>query len=438
MGASNGIGYLHLLRTRPAFRNLWLGEVVSLAGDWFTLIALYSLLLERTGKGESVGLMLALRFLPAAIFGPVAGLVADRLPRKWILVGCDLLRAATVMCFPLVSASSHLWLVYALVFLQMTLTSFFEPAEQASIASVVPRGELVAANTLVGATWSAMLSVGAVAGGVVVAAVGRDAAFAIDAGSYLLSAFLVSRAALPKRPAAAARAGGLLRRTVGDLLLGLKLFASHARVRRIVGVKSGWALAGGGAILLYAVLGDREFPIAGSGTAGIGVLLATRGIGALVGPLAARRLGGDDPAWLERAITISWAISAVFYVLFAFSPNLPVAALMLCLAHTGISTQWTFSSSLIGLSVPDELRGRVFALDSMLFMLAMAASSYATGVALDRLGVGPRVLMAGLGAVLLLPAAVWLLTHRAAQRSIDLRPGPAQVPSHDSAGGAAA
>lgn len=409
MSGGQGVGYFELLRRRPACGKLWLAEVSSLAGDWFTLIALYSLLLEYTGSGESVGLMLATRFLPSAIFGPISGVAADRLPRKWILVACDLGRALAVLGFVFVRSADQVWLIYALVFAQMSLSAFFEPCEAASIASVVERDELVAANTLVGATWSAMLSVGAVTGGVVVAFVGRDAAFAVDAASYLISALLISRAALPPRAAAAASEEPLLRRTANDLKLAAGLLVHDAQVRRILLVKSGWAISGGGAILLYAVLGDREFPIAGSGTAGIGVLLATRGIGALSGPLLARRFGGDDPRWLERAITIAFVLTAVFYVAFAFSPSLPLAAAMLCIAHAGISTQWTFSSSLIALTVNEQMRGRAFALDAMMYTLLMATSSWATGAAMDRFGIPPRTLMAGLGVILLLPLAVWLL-----------------------------
>src|SRR5258706_12687598 len=91
--------YLQLLRARPKFRNIWLGAVVSMAGDWFTLLALYSLLLERTRQTEAVGLMLAVRFIPAVLFSPFAGVIADRFPRGRIMVACDLLLAATRLAF---------------------------------------------------------------------------------------------------------------------------------------------------------------------------------------------------------------------------------------------------------------------------------------------------------------------------------------------------
>ncbi len=403
-------GYLAVLRKHQAFRNIWLSALVSQAGDWFTLIALYSLLAEYVGTGESVGLMLAARFLPPALVGPVAGVVADRFPRKTVMICCDLLRAATVLGFLLVQSKEDVWLVYLLTFLQMTFSAFFEPAEQAAIGATVPREDVVTANTIHAATWAAMMSLGAIAGGLVTTLFSRDAAFITDGCSYLLSALFILRAQIPKLAKVEVRTG-----SVAEFLEGLKLVASDAGVRRAVFVKTGWSIAGGGAILVYAIFGERVFPIAGSTTAGIGVLLGMRGLGALLGPIVARRYGGDGLTFLERAITASYVVTIVFYVAFAAAPNLPIAALMLAVAHTGISTQWTFSSALINLQVPDRLRGRVFSIDFMAYTLTMATSSVVTGWLIDHSGASERQVMAGLGVVLVIPLLSWLWMGRARQ-----------------------
>jgi MFS family permease len=93
------VSYASLLRRRPTFRRIWLGDVVSLTGDWFTTISLLSMMLELTGKGEAVAAVLVARFLPALLFGSVAGVVADRVDRRAVLVACDVLRAAVVLGF---------------------------------------------------------------------------------------------------------------------------------------------------------------------------------------------------------------------------------------------------------------------------------------------------------------------------------------------------
>jgi MFS family permease len=406
-------GYLQLLRTRPAYRALWLGSVVSLAGDWFTLIALYSLLEEYTGRSEAVGLMLAARFLPPAFWSPMAGVVADRFSRKHVMVLCDLFRAVVVLGFLLVKTQDDVWLVYALTFAQMSLAAFFDPAEQASIGSTVAPHEVVTANTLQGATWSAMLGIGAVAGGLLTTAVGRDASFVVDAASYLLSAFFISRAVLPKtvQPPPAPTLAGRLGFT--DLLEGLALVRARPDIRRVLWAKTGWGLTGGAALMLYAVMGRHVFGVPGSPDAGVGVLLGMRGVGALIGPLVARRVGGDAPPFLERAIGWAFFLTALSWAAFSFAPNLVVAAVLLSIAHTGIATQWVFSSSLINLRVEDRFRGRVFAVDSMFLLIVMGASSWLGGVALDAFQIQPRSLMLVLSVILCGSGLVWWWLRRA-------------------------
>ncbi|MCA2977315.1 MAG: MFS transporter [Myxococcaceae bacterium] len=416
--------YLEVLRRRPAYRRLWLGSVVSLAGDWFTLIALYSLLDEYTGSGAAVGLMLFVRFLPAALLGPLAGVVADRFPRRRVMVACDVARALIVMGFLLVRDGSDVWLLYLLTFAQMTAASFFDPAEQAAIASTVAPDEVVTANTLQGITWSAMLSFGALAGGATAALVGRDVSFVVNALTYVASALFIRGADVPFTPKARP---ATWRATLGldDLRDGLARLRADAWVRRTLWVKTSWAIPGGGALLLYAVLGRREFGLAGQPELGVGVLLGMRGVGAFLGPLIARRLGGDTPAFLERAIGLGYLVTALFWVAFACAPTLPVAAVMLALAHTGTSTQWVFSSSLLNLQVEDGMRGRIFAVDFMSYMLMLGLSSWLAGAVLDVWHVPPRALMACLSGVLLLTAAVWsLLGHRGAPAPASLRAPP--------------
>lgn len=416
------VGYLELLKRRPTFRAIWLGSVVSLAGDWFTLIALYSLLEQYTGRSEAIGLMLVARFVPPALFSPMAGVIADRLSRKAIMMTCDLLRAVVVLGFLLVRDADHVWLVYALTFAQMSLASFFDPAEAAAIGASVEQHEVVTANTLQGATWSAMLGVGAVLGGALTALAGRDASFVVDALSYLLSAAFISRAVIarPEQPPAAETWSGRL--GLDDLRAGFQLVARNPAVRRVLYVKSSWSLAGGAALVLYAVMGSRLFAVAGSPEAGVGILLAMRGAGAFFGPLVARRMGGDDPAFLERAIGIAILVTSAAWLAFAFAPHLALAALCLAVAHTGVSTQWVFSTSLINLRVEDRFRGRVFALDTMLSLLALAISSWVGGKLLDELKLEPRALMAWVAVVASFAAVLWWWVRRPT-RSLSLLGG---------------
>ncbi|MGH9902669.1 MAG: MFS transporter, partial [Pyrinomonadaceae bacterium] len=207
------VGYVELLRRNRNFRQLWLGQVVSQLGDWFDTIAVYTLVLQLTGSGRAVGLVLVARFLPSVVIGPLSGVVADRFDRRTIMIASDLLRAVVVLGFLFVRRPDQMWLVYALTVIQLALSTFFEPAKTAAIPSIVSARELVPAATIASVTWSAMLTLGAAIGGVVAGTFGTDAAFVIDSLTYLVSAALVARVRLPRRA----------RREKGRLTLGKAL-----------------------------------------------------------------------------------------------------------------------------------------------------------------------------------------------------------------------
>ncbi|MGC4121110.1 MAG: MFS transporter [Myxococcales bacterium] len=423
------VSYASLLRRHPTFRRIWLGDVVSLTGDWFTTISLLSMMLELTGKGEAVAAVLIARFLPALLFGPIAGVVADRVDRRTVLVACDVLRAIVVLGFLLVRAKGDVPLAYLLCFLQSSIAAFFDPAEQAAVSSVVERDDIVAANALQGVTWSAMLALGALAGGAVSQWLGRDAAFMLNAVTYLVSALCMASAAipaLPRRPA-----GPLTLRSVSgydEIAEGVRFFAREPGVRRAILAKAGWGLAGGGAILLYSVFGERVFPSAKGAASVIGLLYAARGVGALLGPTVARWATDDSEPWLDRCIGLGFVALAVAYGLFGAAPWLWLAACAIVLAHMGASTLWSFSTSLLNLRVPDRLRGRAFAVDLAAQTVTMAASTWATGFALDHLGLSPRALMGVLSAVMLIPAVAWAVTPKHLGQTAPEAPGRTPKP----------
>src|SRR2546422_1415496 len=143
-------------------------------GDWFDTIALYTIILNLTGSGRNVGLLMVARFVPSFIFGPVSGVLADRFSRRSIMILSYLLRAVVVLGFLLVRRADQLWLIYVLTVLQLIFSTFFEPARTAALPSIVSDRELVPANAISSVTWSAMLTIGAAIGGVVTGLFGTD------------------------------------------------------------------------------------------------------------------------------------------------------------------------------------------------------------------------------------------------------------------------
>jgi Na+/melibiose symporter-like transporter len=406
------IGYVDLLRRNRNFRQLWLGQVVSQMGDWFDTIALYTIILNLTGSGRDVGLLLVARFVPSFLFGPISGVVADRFSRRTIMIVSDVLRAVVVLGFLLVRRADQLWIIYVLTVLQLALSTFFEPAKTAAIPSIVADRELVAANAISSVTWSIMLTLGAAIGGVITGWFGTNAAFILDALSYLLSAALIFTVRLPKRPKRD-RQRLTLDRALGitETIEGARYVKRRPSVLALLLVKPAWGL-GGGILTLLAVFGERIFPVGKSAATGIGVLFTARGIGTAVGPIVARRIAGEGKNRLLVSIGVAFLIGGIGYIAFGATTSFIFALVVLGVAHTGGSILWVFSTVLLQRGVEDSFRGRVFAAELALLTLTMAASNYLTGELLDRFRIPPRVVTIGIGAFFLLPGIVWFITRR--------------------------
>lgn len=405
-------GYLELLRGNRAFRQVWLGQVVSQTGDWFNTIALYTIILQLTGSGRSIGLLLVARFVPSFIFGPLSGVLADRFSRRSIMIYSDLLRALVVLGFLFVRRADQLWIIYVLTVVQLGLSTFFEPAKTAAIPSLVADRELVAANAISSVTWSVMLTLGAAIGGLLTGWFGTNVAFILDSATYLLSAALIASVKVPKRPKNKRGKFGIGKALgIAETAEGIKYVRRRPRVLALLLVKPAWGL-GGGILTLLAVFGERVFPVGGSPAVGIGVLFAARGIGTAVGPIVARRIAGEGKLRQQASIGIAFLIGGLFYIAFGYTGIFVVALLVLGIAHTGGSILWVFSTVLLQREVADQFRGRVFAAELALLTLTLAGSNYLTGELLDRFGYNPRVLAMGIGVFFLIPGIAWFLTQR--------------------------
>jgi MFS family permease len=192
-GVRAPVGYGKLIRGNTNFRLLWFGEIISLLGDWFNLIASASLVAALTRSGLAVGTLFVVRMLAPFLVSPIAGVVADRCNRKHILILADIARAITVSGFLFVRDASHVWLLYALTAIQLGISGFFVPARNAMLPNIVSTRGLGAAIAVSGATWSVMLTLGAAQGGIVSGTFGIYPAFITDGLTFFLSAFFIAQ-----------------------------------------------------------------------------------------------------------------------------------------------------------------------------------------------------------------------------------------------------
>jgi MFS family permease len=401
--------YLTLLRTNRNFRLLYVGQAISQLGDWFNAVAIYALLLDLTGSATAVAWMMIVQFMPVAIVGPLAGVVVDRVNRRRLMIGTDLLRGCLVLLLLVIRRRDQVWIAYVVMAIIVGAQGFFEPARTATIPNVTSDEDLLPANALSSATWSTMLAVGASVGGLVTHVAGRNIAFSVNALSFFASAYFIARTRYDATPRLSSKPTGFLALSgITDLVEGVRYVRSRSHVTALMFVKAGWGLAGG-VLLLLTIFGQRIFPIGSDSAAGIGVLYGARGVGAGLGPIALRWILGQQPRRLRRSIGPAYFMVGLFYVALAGAPTIWVAALCVLLAHFGGSILWVFSTVLLQMEVPDRFRGRVFATELALVTLMSSASSYWTGYELDHNGWSPRTLAFALGLMFCVPGVLWLI-----------------------------
>jgi predicted MFS family arabinose efflux permease len=257
-----------------------------------------------------------------------------------------------------------------------------------------------------------MLTIGAAIGGLITSSFGTNAAFILDAASYVLSAVLIASIRVPKRKKRERQKVSIGRLLgITETIEGIKYVKDRPRVLAALLVKPAWGL-GGGILTLLAVFGERIFPVGRNAAAGIGVLFAARGIGTAVGPIVARRISGEGNKRMQVSIGIAFLLGGVGYMLFGTATSFVLALVVLGIAHCGGSILWVFSTVILQRAVEDKFRGRVFAAELALLTLTMAASNYVTGELLDRLQISPRVVTVGVGILFLAPGFIWFVTQR--------------------------
>jgi predicted MFS family arabinose efflux permease len=405
--------YLRLLRENRNFRRLWFAQIISEIGDWFYTLAIYSLLLQLTGRASSVALALVLQVLPQTFIGPTAGVVNDRISRKRVMIAADLVRAVIVLSMLLVRSREMVWLVYPLLLLETLMAAFFEPARSSVIPNITRREDVIVANTLGSTTWSLNLVLGATLGGIVAALLGRDAVFILNALSFLASALLIAGMHFAEPHADAApplRASELF--DYSPILEGVRYVRGQRNLLATIFAKAG-NLVIGPSWVLFTVMGQKYFPVRWhnldpqrGAMLGMSLLLGARGLGALIGPLFSAPWAGHQDRRLRLGIFYGYLVTALGYALIGKAGNVWLACLWAAIAHCGGATVWVFSTTLLQLNTDDRFRGRVFSADLGLCMLTIAVGAYVCGGFLDS-GISARTLVTATGLVMLVPAALW-------------------------------
>ncbi|RJU84664.1 MAG: MFS transporter [Candidatus Poseidoniales archaeon] len=376
------IGYIELLKTNGRFRIFWAAAVISMIGEWFNTIALFTLILKYSGSEALLGLLFTIRMLGFAILQPITGLLADRWSRKWIMVVSNLVQVVLALCFLMVNGPEDIWWLIGLSGVMMVLHGAYMTAERAALPNIVSEEELATANALDAATWSTALAIGAFLGGIVVSQYGVNTAFIIDAITFLVGALILLPLKLPQNVSEDMK-GPIFKTAIRNIKAGFTRLFDEPRLKRIVFAKTTWNLAGGGLAAVFLVIaGSRMSP--GEMAAGIGLFFMARGIGTGIGPIVARKFLTNKSRW-PSLIGILVSVSGFFYLIIGLTifDNLYLTITLIILAHAASGANWVLSTILTQQWVEDEVRGRVFSIDMLLMSVSFSISTYFAGWLLD-------------------------------------------------------
>ncbi|WP_344759382.1 MFS transporter [Actinokineospora globicatena] len=260
---------LGALRVRD-FRLLWCGRLVSALGSWLLVVAVPAQVFAVTGSLVAAGFALAVEFLPPVLLGPVAGVVADRWDRRWVMVAADLVRAGAVVLL----LAGDVGVVYLALFVESVGSVVFRPAAQALVPVVVGTGPaLSGANGLNAVTDGVVRLLGPPLGGVLFVVAGFEWLVWVDFATYLVSAIAILRTT-PRPTSTTGR-----RRVMPELRAGVAFVAGNRAVRSLLVVS---ALFLGANSCLAAIVVPYGMTVLG-GSAQTGVLMSALGIGFLAG-----------------------------------------------------------------------------------------------------------------------------------------------------------
>jgi len=382
------LSYLSLLRRRPAFRALFLADLVSNTGDWFSLVAISILAADHSGDGGGLALALVLcaHLLPGAVLGPVAGFLADRFDRRRLLVVGGLLEGTVTLGMVAAAAVPdvpHVGVVQLLLLLRSAIAALREPAAGAALPHLVKKEELATANALAASAWSTTFVVGMALGGLATE-LGVVTALAIDAASFFCAALVFLR--LP----ALGVAGAQRPLAPGKELLAAARLAVVAPLRGGVFGKTPMAFAGGAAWVALN-LNARSLHLVGGAAVTLGLLQALRGVGTGVGPLLARaaltRTNGGRVAHVAAAVTFAGTLAVCLVASLAdveVALGVVAAVIGVCLWGLGGGALWVITQTEIQHQSSDDVRGKMLAFDGIGFALAMSFSALFFGAAHDQ------------------------------------------------------
>ena len=371
------------------FRLVWSAQVLSELGDWAARVALAVLVYERTGSKVAATAVTAVALLPWLGLGQALASLGDRFPRRRVMIVSDVVRAGA---FFVMTSIRPAWALLGLAFVAASATPAFEAARAASIPEAVSEEGYGDALTLSNLTYQAVLVLGYLFGGGLVAVLGAKSALIVNASSFALSAVLLGFLRIGRVASSASSMGASLRAAARAIFDDPYL----RRAAAIATICSSCAIAGEALVVVYV---GENLPQAGNGA--VGILAAAIPAGTILASFLVRRRGEhSDLLRTSALVVIAGSIGAIFWFFIA-PPNYWAIAGYISL---GITFSLAIPAyAVVGTRLPEQSRATAFGLLQGLLLGGQALGAIAGGLLATVVGAGPA------GALMLFPALGYAL-----------------------------
>lgn len=404
------------------FRVFWIGALVSNTGTWMQNLAVPYVVFEITGSAAWLGFAGFAQFLPAWLMGPTGGAIADRFPRRKVLIVTAAGQAVVAAALAVVWAAGvrSVWPYIVLVAVSGSVGGINIASWQAFVSELVPTRHLLNAITLNSAQFNAAKAFGPALGGLVLAQLGVGWAFGLNAASF--AAVIFALVLVRARPAASTKRGRP--RVVAETRAAIAHVRSKPGIVTCIAVVMALGFFGSPVFSLIVVFTEEVFRV--DDTA-FGLLSATQGIGAIVGaPLIA---GPGTSIRRSRLTSVAMVAYGTALVAFALSPGFVLSLFPMLVAGAGYLAIASSLNTSIQMQVDEAMRGRVLSLYVMGLTMTIPLGNLVQGAMADL--VGPRATVAGAGLLFL---GIWAALHLRgrfvlldAQRAEEAEPDPDEV-----------
>lgn len=390
-----------LLKSRN-FRLLFAGQMVSQIGDALNKVALLWFVYELTGSALKMTVIGLLQTIPPLLFGPLIGVYLDRLPKKPVMIGVDLIRAVMIALIPVLYGLEVLSLerLYVLVFLTSIVSTVFGPALSSTVPLIASGGQLTAANALIQSTGNIGLLIGPAVSGLGIALIGAQNVLYVDAVTFLISAVCL----MPVCIRETGMTSGLpdSRALRQELLVGFRfVFMQHQTVFVLMATATFYSLGASAFVFLLPVFATEML---GVGPIELGWLWSALGVGMLAASAWLAWTKQGDLRNRMRILSSSMAVggAAVCGLSLLETPLLATALVIVIGGSTALFTPvvWALLQEL----TPGHMLGRVFTTFSTGAMSSAMAGMVGFGWAADTMG--PAASLIGIGAVLMVTAGM--------------------------------